>query len=114
METITRNDLREKMERGDDFVLIEVLPPESYDKHHLPGAINIPLGKGFEENVQQAVKDKDQEVVVYCSDENCPASPNAAKKLESMGYQRVRDYEKGKVDWMQNGLKVIEKGEQPS
>ena len=114
METITRDDLREKMERGDDFVLIEVLSPDSYEKHHLPGAINIPLGKGFEKSVQQAIQDKDQEIVVYCSDENCDASPTAAKKLERLGYQRVLDYEKGKVDWMKSGLNVIEKGEQPN
>jgi rhodanese-related sulfurtransferase len=102
------------MERGDDFVLIEVLSPESYEKHHLPGAINIPLGEGFEQSVQQAVQDKDQEIVVYCSDENCSASPTAAKKLERLGYRRVRDYEKGKADWMQSGSKVVVKGERPN
>jgi rhodanese-related sulfurtransferase len=51
---------------------------------------------------------------VYCSDENCSASPTAAKKLERLGYRRVRDYEKGKADWMQSGSKVVVKGERPN
>ena len=106
MQTITRDELRKKMERGDDFALVEVLPPAAYDKYHLPGAINIPLGEDFESKAEQALRDKNQEIVVYCSDENCSASPTAAKKLLDLGYTRVIDYEFGKLDWLRGGLDV--------
>ena len=36
--TITREELREKIERGDDFHLFEVLGKMYFRKHHLPGA----------------------------------------------------------------------------
>jgi rhodanese-related sulfurtransferase len=103
METITREALRKKIERGDDFALVEVLPPEEYERYHLPGAINIPLGGDFDSKVERALSDKNQEIVVYCSDENCSASPTAAKKLQDLGYQRVLNYKVGKQDWLQGG-----------
>lgn len=104
MEIISREELRKKIERGDDFVLLEVLPKESYEESHLPGAINIPLGDGFDDKAVHALPDKEQEIVVYCADENCSASPTASKKLEDLGYRRVYDYEFGKADWKAAGL----------
>ena|SRR6187455_655223 len=100
MQTITREALKKKLERGDDFALVEVLSPQAYDAYHLPGAINIPLGPNFEENVLLTLHDKNQEIVVYCSDENCSASPTAYKRLKDLGYRRVYDYEFGKHDWL--------------
>lgn len=101
MQTITREALKQKLERGDDFALVEVLPPQAYEEYHLPGAINIPLGPSFDEKVLQTLRDKNQEIVVYCSDENCSASPTAYKRLTDLGYRRVYDYELGKHDWLQ-------------
>ncbi len=49
METITREELREKIDRGDKFVLVDTLGAEYYQQSHLPGAINLPL-----EEVNQA------------------------------------------------------------
>jgi rhodanese-related sulfurtransferase len=45
-------------------------------------------------------------VIVYCHDEDCDASPKAARRMDALGYQRVYDYEAGKVDWKQAGLPV--------
>ena len=39
--TITREELKAKMDRGDDFVLLEVLGEASYRRAHLPGAIRF-------------------------------------------------------------------------
>jgi rhodanese-related sulfurtransferase len=110
MRAITREELHAKMIRGDDFALVEVLPAEAYQKHHLPGAMNVPLTDAFEENAQLALPNKEQEVVVYCSDEDDSASPAAAKRLEQLGYRHVLCYPRGKVDWMQHGLKVVLSG----
>lgn len=43
METITREELKEKMDRGDEFMLVDTLGAEVYEESHLPGAINLPL-----------------------------------------------------------------------
>src|SRR5436309_12413236 len=40
--TIGRDELKEKIERKDNFVLVETLAPGYYNDAHLPGAINLP------------------------------------------------------------------------
>ena len=106
MKTIDRSSLQTKIENEPDLKLVEVLEPQRYDGFHLPGAMNVPLGNGFEESIQQAIPNKKAEVVVYCSDEDCHASSNAARKMEQLGYEHVYDYQAGKKDWKEAGLPV--------
>lgn len=106
METIDRTDLKQKIDQGEEMTLIEVLSENDFEDFHLPGAINIPLGsENFEDRVQAAAA-KDDQVIVYCKDEDCDASPKAAKRLEDLGYSNVLDYEAGKEDWRAAGLPV--------
>ena len=66
MKTIDREQLKEKIERGDDFVLLEVLSEASYNQAHLPGAIR------FQDRamIPDLLPDKTTEVVAYCSNFN--------------------------------------------
>ena len=105
MKTINRKQLQQKLE-GNGVALVEVLAPDAYQNFHLPHAINVPLGESFERDIQQAVPNKSQAVVVYCQSDQCDASPKAAKQLEQIGYTNVFDYEAGKTDWKAAGLPV--------
>ena len=40
--TISRDELKAKMDRADRFTLLETLPEEYYRRSHLPGALNMP------------------------------------------------------------------------
>ena len=62
--TISREELREKVGRGDDFVLVDMLDEQFYEHSHLSGAINVPLEEIG--TVQEDVPDKDTAIVVYC------------------------------------------------
>ncbi len=107
METITRDELRQMMEQNGDLTLVEVLGPQYYKKYHLPGASNVPVGdEHFEEAIQKAAPDKSKPIVVYCQNEECPASAKAARRLDAMGYQKVYDYEAGKEDWKEAGFET--------
>lgn len=64
METITREELRAKIERGGGFVLVDTLGAEYYEQSHLPGAINLPLEEI--DRATEVLPDKSAEVVVYC------------------------------------------------
>lgn len=66
MKTINREDLKAKIERGDDFVLLEVLSEQSYKREHLPGAIRF---QGSD-SISTFLPDKTTEVVAYCSNFN--------------------------------------------
>lgn len=106
MQTISRQELKEKMESKELQAVVEVLSPDSYDEFHLPEAINVPFDKLFSKKIQSVVPDKSKPVVVYCKDEQCDASPKAAKKMEELGYQQVYDYAAGKMDWRDANLPV--------
>jgi rhodanese-related sulfurtransferase len=66
VDTISRDELKEKMDRGEDFYLVEVLDEPYYRHSHLPGAINLPPGSVRE--AQRLLPDKKAEIVVYCMD----------------------------------------------
>jgi rhodanese-related sulfurtransferase len=67
--TITRDELRLKIERGDTFFLFEVLPEPYYRKHHLPGATHMPPNDAVA-TAQRVVPDKAAEIVLYCWDDH--------------------------------------------
>ena len=106
MQAIRRRKLESMIEQHEPFALVDVLDAESFHEFHIPGAINVPHGRHFEEEIQRAVPDKHLPVVVYCQDVSCDASPKAARKLEALGYDRVYHYEAGKRDWQQAGLPI--------
>ena len=66
MKTIDREALKEKMDRGDDFLLLEVLGEASYRREHLPGAVRY---EGRDQ-VEGLVGDRSTEIVAYCSNFN--------------------------------------------
>ena len=107
MHSISRQSLEDKMKSPQDFALVEVLPPREFDKFHLPGALNIPLGDDFEARFQHAIPDRNRHIVVYCKDASCQASPEAAKRLDALGYRHVFDYAEGKEDWLDAGLATV-------
>jgi rhodanese-related sulfurtransferase len=64
--TISRNELKEKIDRGDKFLLVETLPATAYHHAHLPGAINLPPDQ-LNALAAERLPDKGADVVVYCA-----------------------------------------------
>jgi len=104
MQSISRQQLEEMNGSGDrDFVLINVLPREHFNKGHIRTSINVPHEQDdFEDTVAKVAGSKDRDVVVYCANFDCDASPKAAKKLDKAGFTHVYDYEGGTKDWLEN------------
>ncbi len=105
MHTITTQQLNERL-ANEGLTLVDVLAPKYYKKFHLPGAVNVPLDDDFDRQIQEAVPDKNETVVVYCMDAECQASPKAGERMEELGYRNVLDYVAGKTDWKEAGLPV--------
>lgn len=106
MQAIERNTLKQWMDEKRDITPVEVLAPERYREFHLPGAVNVPLGDDFAERIQATFPDRFRPLVVYCYNERCTASPEAARIMGELGYHKVYDYEAGKMDWKEHGLPV--------
>lgn len=77
---------------------------EYYAEEHIPGSVNIP-----EDNLEEEVPERfadDDEIIVYCIDEDCNASPRSAETIDSLGFENVWDYEPGIEGWKAEGLDV--------
>jgi rhodanese-related sulfurtransferase len=66
-ETITMNELKSKMDGGENFTLVETLPVEYFRHTHLPEAINLPEDK-IPELAATLLPDKNAEIIVYCAE----------------------------------------------
>jgi rhodanese-related sulfurtransferase len=94
MNLISREGLKEKLDRGDKFKLVNALGEWAFNAKHIPGSINI-------SKVQDAKKilNPDDDIVIYCSNEACIASIIGYQLLTRMGYKNVRRYAGGIKDW---------------
>ena len=99
IETISRDELKAKLDRGDDFRLVMALNEWAYNALHIPGSVRF-------DSIEQALTTlrPDEEIVVYCSDEACVGSQYAYKGLKDHGYEHVRRYAGGLSDWVEAGL----------
>ena len=98
MNLISAEELKGKLDRGDDFKLVMVLSEWAFRVKHIPGSINI-----NRPDEATGLLEPSDEIVVYCSDPKCPASKYAYALLESAGYTDVRRYEGGITGWEDAG-----------
>lgn len=106
---LSSTELQQRIEQEEEFVLIDVLPPEEFQKEHIPGAINIPL----EELRTRAKTDlsKNQRIVVYGRTHDDPSSNDAALILEELNFRKVADFDGGIEAWKRAGF--LTEGEDP-
>jgi rhodanese-related sulfurtransferase len=99
MNLIDRDELREKLERHDEFRLVMALPARSSANKRIPTSLNF-------DTAVAALRELacDEEIVVYCGGEYCAESIYAYYRLERAGYTHVRRYAGGIPDWEEAGL----------
>lgn len=95
----------EKINRGEEFMLIDVRDTPDYEKEHIVGAIHLLIRKMKPDRLE-ALADKDDLIVTYSKDINCPAKTIAAQKLLDMGYTNVFAYEGSWREWKESGYPV--------
>jgi rhodanese-related sulfurtransferase len=106
---ISRDELWQRIERGDHLVIVDALAPMSFAHSHLPGAINLPP-EWVDERGPGRIPELDAEIVVYCASATCDSSVEVGNRLVELGYRRVRHYVGGKKDWIAAGLPVERAG----
>ncbi len=95
---ISREELRQKLERGDKFKLVMALPEWAFRAKHIPGSIDA----SNQADLLARVK-PDEEIVVYCSNKDCVSSSMAYQLLEQRGYKNVRHFPGGLLEWEDAG-----------
>ena len=94
--TITPRHLKEMMDRGEPYILLDVREEWEYQMVHLEGAISIPFGellKRFRE-IKQG-----NEIVIYCH--RGMRSLDAAFLLQQLGFKSVKRLLGGIDRWAQ-------------
>ena len=96
-------EVKQRLDRGERFNLIDVREESEWAKGHLPGAIQ--LGKGIiERDVETRFPDVNAELVLYCG--GGFRSALAADNLQKMGYANVKSMDGGWRGWTEAGLPV--------
>ena len=96
----TVDEVKQRMDRGEKFLLVDVREESEWAKDHLPGAIH--LGKGvIERDVEQKVPDTATPMVLYCG--GGFRSALAADALQKMGYTNVISMDGGVREWRAKG-----------
>ena len=97
-DLIGREELKEKLDRGDDFKLVMVLGEWEYRAKRIGGSLRVSTP---EEGLEAL--DPEEEIVLYDSGPSCPASRIACRFLKAHGYVRVLRYDGGLEDWESAG-----------
>jgi DNA-binding transcriptional ArsR family regulator len=94
VEVIGRDELRERLARG-DVVLVDVRPEQEFAAGHIDGACSIPLEE-FDRRLSQLPSDR--EVVAYCRGPFCAYAHEAVRRLNAAG-RAARRLEGGWPEW---------------
>jgi ArsR family transcriptional regulator len=101
LEAVSREDLISRLRNGLVTVL-DVRPEDEFALGHLPGALNIPLGK-LEHRLSELPTDRD--IIAYCRGPYCVLSFEAVAALRARGYL-VRRLVDGYPEWKAAGLPI--------
>lgn len=105
MQEISTQGLKELIDMKGDYVLVDVLAPESYAARHVPTARHLLKGPDFAARFEQEIgAPKDARIIVYCSSATCTASPLMGEQLEAAGYTNVWHYQDGLAGWQAANL----------
>lgn len=92
---ISAVELKQRMDRGDALVIVDVREPNEYQINRIPGSQLIPLG---EIPRRYAELDPEAEIVVQCKMGG--RSAKAADYLRTVGFKRVLNLKGGILDWV--------------
>lgn len=99
VESISREDLVERLGRG-DVVIVDVRPREEYEAGHIEGALSIPIDE-FAQRLAELPAD--HEVVAYCRGPFCAYAHEAVRQLQRAGRDAKR-LDLGWPEWRLAGL----------
>jgi rhodanese-related sulfurtransferase len=85
-------------------VIIDVNGSESYNKGHIPGALNYDSIK--DDLAAKLPSDKNALLVAYCGGPKCMAYQAAAKAATKLGYKNVKHMSAGISGWKEAGQKL--------
>lgn len=101
---VTVDEVKNRLERGESWTLLDVREREEYREGHLDSSISLPRGF-LEMRVEEAVPDKSAPIIAYCA--GGVRSLIAARTLKEMGYENVASMSGGYTAWKNAGNRWV-------
>ena len=96
MKTITVEEVKARLDAGEQLNLLDVREPHENADFNI-GGILLPLGKVQTMQIEDIEDLRDKEVLIYCRSGN--RSGQACMILEQMGFANVSNVVGGMLDW---------------
>lgn len=97
-------DVHSALEKGADFVLLDVRSPALFAKGHITGAINLPHGK----IVRSKMAEWPEETIfiTYCAGPHCNGAARGALRLAQLD-RPVKIMAGGITGWLDEGFDLV-------
>ena len=95
--------MQESLRKGEKVVVIDARSSESFQKEHIPGAVNLPHRIMNPESTRHL--DRTALYVIYCDGIGCNASTKGALNMAKLGF-RVKELIGGLDWWKRDGYKT--------
>lgn len=102
---ISVQELKAKMESGEDYILIDCREQNEYDEKRIEGTTLIPLSV-WDEKFADTLKDESQQILIHCR--SGKRSMTACQKLNDEGFESLTNIAGGILAWEEAGYPVIE------
>ena len=101
---IAVGDLRKKIQKKEDFTLLDVRTADEYKTGHIQGAISFNMSEDFLRDLGKSGLDKKKKssVIVYCR--NGSRSQIVFNVLKLLNFKDVLDMKEGLLEWKKNKL----------
>jgi rhodanese-related sulfurtransferase len=101
METIGRQQLKAKLDAGEDIKLVMTVGGWTFRAKHIPGSRNFPSPRCALQTLR-----RDDQIILYSTSQHRQDLPAAFDALTAHGYHNVCCYVGGLADWEDAGLPV--------
>jgi rhodanese-related sulfurtransferase len=98
MTEITVEELKQRMDAGEDLAILDVREPEENAAFNIGGKL-LPLGNILSFQLEDIDDMKDKEVIVYCR--SGKRSMQACMVLEQAGFSNVANVKGGMLAWQE-------------
>jgi rhodanese-related sulfurtransferase len=96
LKTISPGDLHALIQKN-QVTVFDVNSPQSWKSAHVPGALHLDPVNYLESDLP---RDKQSNLVFYCSNPLCRKAPSAARRAKSLGYTNIKVMSAGISGWL--------------
>lgn len=96
MQIITVEELKVRIDRGENLQLLDVREPSEHTEFNIGGTL-LPLGNITRMQIEDIEEWKDKEVICYCRSGN--RSGQACQYLDMQGFSNTKNLAGGMIAW---------------